>query len=61
MDHNMGEQKSKIEGWRKMGIGIAAISALTLKESLDFKTALIIGIIAVFGICCQTILDRRKK
>ena len=44
-----------------MGIAISAITALTLKADIDFKIAVIIGIIAVFGIACQGILDWRKK
>lgn len=54
------EVESKVEGWRKLGIAMGAITALTLKETIDFKIAIIIGIIAVFGITCQGILDWRK-
>ena len=57
----MEEQKSKIEGWRKMGIGMGAITALSLKATIDFKIAIIIGVIAVVGIVCQGILDWRKR
>ena len=58
----MEERKNGIEGWRKMGIGMAAISALTWKgENIDFRIAVIIGIIAIIGIGCQAILDWRKK
>ena len=56
-------QKSKIEGWRKMGIGIGAITALSLNPTIDFKIAVIIGTIAIIGITCQGILDyvQRKR
>jgi len=57
----MEEQKSKIEGWRKMGIGMGAITALSLKDAMDFKIAVIIGVIAIVGIVCQGILDYEKK
>lgn len=54
------EPQSKIQGWRKMGIAMGSITALSLKDTIDFKIAVIIGIIAVFGIVCQGILDWRK-
>ncbi|KKN73467.1 hypothetical protein LCGC14_0400420 [marine sediment metagenome] len=57
----MEEQKTKIEGWRKIGIGMGAITALSLKDTMDFKIAVIIGFIAIVGIVCQGILDWRKK
>ena len=59
----MEEQKSKIEGWRKMGIGMGAITALSLNPTIDFKIAVIIGLIAIIGIACQGALDyvRRPK
>ncbi len=44
-----------------MGIAMGSITALTLKDTIDFKIAIIIGIIAVFGITCQSILDWRKN
>ncbi len=54
--------KPKIEGWRKLGIGIAAISALTtFKATMDFRIAVIIGIVAIFGIAVQGVLDYVKK
>lgn len=57
----MEEQKSKIEGWRKMGIAMGAITMLaTFKGTIDFKIAVIIGIIAIVGIVCQTFLDWSK-
>ena len=57
----MEEQKSKIEGWRKMGLGMGAITALSLKGTMDFKIAVIIGIIAIVGIIVQGVLDHEKK
>ncbi len=59
----MEEQKSKIEGYRKMGMGIAGITALSLNPTIDFKIAVIIGIITLAGIACQGLLDygRRPK
>lgn len=51
------EKESKIKGWRKMGIGLGAITALDLNPSIDFKIAVIIGIIAIVGSINQTILD----
>ena len=55
------KQKNKIEGWRKIGIGVSAITALTVKGSVDFKIAVIIGIIAIIGIVVQGVLDYEKK
>ena len=40
-----------------MGIGLGAITALALNPSIDFKIAVIIGIIAIVGSINQTILD----
>ena len=57
----MEEPKSKIEGWRKMGIGMGAITALSLKDAMDFKIAVIIGLIAVIGILTQGVLDYGKR
>lgn len=57
----MEEQKNKIEGWRKLGIGISGITALSLNPAIDFKIAAIIGIIAVVGIIAQSVLDYEKK
>ena len=57
----MEEPKTKIEGWRKLGIGISAITALSLTSTIDFKIAVIIGIIAIVGIVCQGILDYGKR
>lgn len=51
------EPKKKIEGWRKLGIGMGAITALSLNPTIDFKIAVIIGTIAIIGITCQGILD----
>lgn len=56
----MEEQKNKIEGWRKLGIGISGITALSIKGTIDFKIAVIIGIIAVVGIIAQSVLDYAK-
>ncbi len=44
-----------------MGIAMGAITALSLKDTIDFKIAVIIGAIAVVGIICQGILDWRRK
>lgn len=56
------EPKKKIEGWRKMGVAMGAIAALTtFKDTIDFKIAVIIGIIAIFAIACQGILDYGKR
>lgn len=57
----MENQKSKAEGWRKMGIGIAAITALSLNPTIDFKIAGIIGLIAIIGILVQGALDVKKE
>ena len=58
---NSEENKTKIEGWRKLGIGISAITALSIKSTIDFKIAIIIGTIAIVGIVCQGILDYGKR
>ena len=55
------EEKPKIVGWRKMGIGMGAITALSLNPTIDFKIAVIIGTIAIIGIACQSFLDYEKK
>lgn len=57
----MEEQKKKIEGWRKIGIGVSAITALSIKGTVDFKIAVIIGIIAIVGIVTQGVLDYGAK
>lgn len=57
----MEDPKKKIEGWRKMGIGMGAITALSLNPTIDFKIAVIIGIIAVTGIGCQSVLDYVRR
>lgn len=57
----MENQKLKTEGWRKMGIGIGAITALSIKATIDFRIAVIIGIIAIVGIVTQGFLDYEKK
>ena len=44
-----------------MGIGMGAIAALSVQNTVDFKIAAIIGIIAIVGIVCQGILDWRIK
>ena len=53
-------EESKIKGFRKIGIAMGAITAVSVADSVDFKIAVIIGTIAVVGIVCQCILDRRK-
>jgi hypothetical protein len=57
----MTEPKGKIEGWRKIGIGMGAITALSLNPTIDFKIAVIIGTIAIIGIVCQGILDYVRR
>lgn len=57
-------EKPKAEGWRKLGIGMSAIAALTtiaLKGDADFKIAVIIGTIGIVGIIVQGVLDYAKK
>lgn len=54
-------EKPKIEGWRKLGIGISGIMALSLNPTMDFKIAVIIGLIAIVGIMVQGGLDYVKK
>lgn len=54
-------EKPKIEGWRKISLGMGSITALSLTQDIDFKIAVIIGIIAIVGIICQSILDHEKK
>jgi len=56
----MDEQKPKIEGWRKMGIAMGSITALSLQTGIDFKIAVIIGAIAIYGITAQAIVDWKK-
>lgn len=58
---NEENQKSKIEGWRKMGLGMCAITALSLKETIEFKIAIIIGIIAIVGMLCLLMEKLWKK
>lgn len=53
--------ENKAKGLRKIGIGITAISTLSLKPPEDFRVAVIIGVIAIIGIVCQSILDWRTK
>jgi hypothetical protein len=55
----MEEQKKKIEGWRKIGIGVSAITALSV-ATIDFKVSVIIGVIAIVGIITQGVLDGKK-
>ena len=57
----MEEKKNKIEGWRKMSIGMGTISFLSLNPPEDFKIAVIIGVIALYGITWLGILDYGKK
>lgn len=57
----MEEQKPKTNGWRKLGIGVSAITALSIKGTVDFKIAIIIGVIAIVGIVCQGILDYGRR
>lgn len=55
------EEKSKIEGWRKMGIAMGTISALVVMPDIDFKIAIVVGIIAIYGITWQGVLDYGKR
>ena len=58
----MNEEKSKIEGWRKMGIGIFAIGSLaTFKDTTSLEIAVIIGIITIVAILTQGYLDNGKR
>lgn len=52
---------NKIDGWRKMGIAMGTIGGLIYKSPADFRVTIVIGVIAVVGILCQTWLDNRKK
>ncbi len=51
--------EEKIKGLKKMGLGISAITALVVKVP-EFDIAILITIIAITGILCQSILDGRK-
>lgn len=56
------EPKKKIEGWRKMGVAMGSIMALTtFKDTIHFKVAVIIGIIAIVAILTQGYLDNGKR
>lgn len=58
----MEEPKKKIEGWRKAGVAISAIGALTaFKDTMGFEIALLIVIVAAIEIICQGILDYGKR
>lgn len=52
-------EKPKVEGWRKLGIGISGITALSV-SSVEFKIAVIIGLITIIGIITQGVLDNKK-
>ena len=52
--------ENKIIGYRKMGLGIATVTALIWKPPEDFGIAIIVGIIAIVGIGCQTWLDKEE-
>lgn len=56
----MEEQKPKTTGWRKLGIGVTGITALSV-STVEFKIAVIIGLITVIGIITQGVLDYRKN
>jgi hypothetical protein len=57
-----GEKESKIKGWRKAGVAVSAIGALTaFKDTMSFKIAVLIAIIAAIEIACQTFLDYGKR
>jgi hypothetical protein len=57
----MDEQQTKLKGLRKAGIAIGTITALTLKDPTDFRTTVVICIIAAIGIVAQTALDWKKQ
>lgn len=58
----MEEPKKKIEGWRKLGVAMGSIAALTtFKDTLHFRIAVIIGIIAIVAIVIQGVLDYGKR
>ncbi len=57
----MDDKKPKTEGWRKLGIGISGIAALSYNPTMDFKIAVIIGLIAIVGIAVQGWLDNGKR
>lgn len=42
---------------KKASIAVSSIGVLVLKDAIDFKVAVIVGIIAIVGIVCQTMLD----
>ncbi len=59
---NGEKPKSKIEGWRKMGIGIFAIGSLaTFKDTMSFDIAVIIGVITIVAILTQGYLDNGTR
>ena len=51
---------SKIEGFRKLGIGMTVICIIVCKAELSLEKAITIAVIAIVGIICQCILDWRK-
>jgi len=57
----MEQEKAITAGWKKMGIGICAITALSVKDTVEFRIAIIIGVIAIIGIVTQGILDYRRN
>ena len=54
-------EKPKVEGWRKLGIGVSAITALSLNPTIDYKIGAMICLIAIVGILCQGMLDYKKE
>ena len=54
------EEPNRIQGFRKMGITMGAITALSIIDSIEFKIAVLITVIAIAGIICQGILDYKK-
>ncbi len=58
----MNEGKSKAEGWRKMSVGAISIGALAAKgDTMAFKIAVLICVIACVHMICQSILDYGKR
>lgn len=48
---------AKSGGMRKAGIAVGSIGLLVMKDGIDLRLAAIVGVIAVVGIICQTLLD----
>ena len=53
--------ESKVGGFRKAGIAVAAITALTLKDDIDLSVAIVVGVIAIVGVLAQAWIDGRNN